>query len=139
MSDCQLPEELQRLERVLKERPHEGPSAPLRGRVMAGVQVRRQQSASGWWMAAGVAAAVLIWLNVSLSATNATEGPLPPRATHDPLEQVARQIQHLVPDLPHEEALRQAALYRSGSALVLCPDVPEKRLRDPTPTGWSGS
>jgi hypothetical protein len=141
MTNGQLPGDLQRLERRLARRPREEPPAALHGRVMAGVEaaLRRQRSGGGWQMLAAAAAAVLIWLNLSLSATNATDGSLRPRGTREPVEQIARQIERLLPDLPHEEARRHAVLYQSGCDLVPCPRVAARLVSDPTlagPPGW---
>jgi hypothetical protein len=124
MTNWQLPGDLQRLEHRLAGRPREEPLAALRGRVTAGVEAAlRRQRSGGWWMLAAAAAAVLIWLNLSLSATNATDGTLRPRGTREPVEQIARQIEQLLPDLPREEARRHAVLYRSGSELIPCPEL----------------
>jgi hypothetical protein len=141
MTNGQLPGDLQRLERRLAQRPREEPPAALHGRVIASVEaaLRRQPSGGGWRMLAAAAAAVLIWLNLSLSATNATDGPLRPRGTREPVERIARQIEQLLPDLPREEARRHAVLYQSGCELVPCPQVSARPLSDPTlagPPGW---
>ena len=124
MTNGQLPGDLQRLERRLARRPREGPPAALHGRVMAGVEAAlRRQPSGGWQMLAAAAAAVVLWLNLSLSATNATDGPLRARGTREPVERIARQIEQLLPDLPREEARRYAVLYQSGSELIPCPEL----------------
>ena len=83
MNESELPDELGRLERELAERPCPEPSADLRSRVLRlveaeldGAGLRRAEPArprAGWLsFAVATAAAVLIWINLSMSAANAT-------------------------------------------------------------------
>ena len=128
MANWQLPEDLERLEHQLAQRTREEPSAALRGRVLAGVQAAlRRQRSGGWRMLAAAAAGVLIWLNLALSATNATGGTLRSHGTRESVDRTARQIERLLPDLPREEARRHAIRYRSGSELVPCLEVSADR------------
>ena len=120
MTDPRLPPELQRLERELTARPREEPPSWLRGRIMDCVQIelrRRRPFFDRRVLLA--AAAALVWLNLSLSATNVTQGPSGSREFAEPL---AQQIGQLLPELPRADARRLALLYRSGSGLVPCPD-----------------
>lgn len=135
MANWQPPEDLERLERRLMERPREGPSAALRGRVMARVQATlRRQRSGGWRLFAAAAAGILIWSNLSLSATNATVGTQGPRGTRESVDQTAWQIERLLPDLPYEEARRHAIRYQSASELVPCPRVSARPISDPVLT-----
>ena len=119
MENHDLPPDLHELERDLAGRPRPVPPAALRQRVIGCVraELRRNGSRNGWTFAAGVAAAVLVWVNLSLSATLATDfGPQPDRPRR-PVEKVAAEIQRLLPGLSDEEARRQAILLQAGSDL----------------------
>jgi hypothetical protein len=67
-------------------------------------------------------AAALVWLNLSLSATNTTPGLPPSPGSREIAEPLARQIEQLLPELPPADARRLAVLYRAASGLVPCPD-----------------
>ena len=140
MANWQLPEDLERLEHRLMQRPREEPSVALRDRVMVSVPtaLRRQRSGGTWRMFATVAAGVLIWLNLSFSAANSTNGTLRPHGRRESGDRMARQIERLLPDLPYEEARRHAIRYRSGSELVPCPEVSARPMSDSVLTGSSG-
>jgi len=116
MEDEQLSAELEELERDLAGRPRAEPSADLRERVIEGVQaeLRRRKARNGWAFAAAVAAAALVWINLSLSATLGTDyGPRRVRP-RPPVDRMAQQIQQLLPELSDCEALRQAVLLEAG-------------------------
>ena len=139
MANWQLPEDLERLEHRLVQRACEEPSGALRGRVMASVRTAlRRQRSGGWRLLAAAAAGVLLWLNLALSATNATDGTLRPHDTRESVERTTRQIERLLPDLPYEEVRRHAIRYRAGSELVLCPEVSARPMSDPSLAGWPG-
>ena len=121
MTDHGLSPELERLERELTARPREEPPPWLRGRIMECVEIELCRRRSFFDRRVLVAAAAaLVWLNLSLSATNSTQGPPGPRELAEPL---ARQIEQLLPELPRTDARRLAVLYRAGSGLVPCPDL----------------
>jgi hypothetical protein len=123
MTDERLSPELERLERELSARPREEPPPWLRGRIMDCVETELRRRRSFFDRRVLVAAAAaLVWLNLSLSATNTTQAPLGPPGPQEPAEPVARQIGQLLPELPRAEARRLAVLYRAGSGLVPCPD-----------------
>ena len=119
MENHDLPPDLQELERDLAGRPRPVPPAALRQRVIGGVraELRRNGSRNGWTFAAGLAAAVVVWVNLSLSATLATGFGSKRGGTGPPVEKVAEQIQQLLPELSDEEARRQAVLLQAGSDL----------------------
>lgn len=126
MENEQLPPELEQLERDLADRPRLDPPAELRQRVIGGVraELRRDGPRNGWAFAAAVAAVVLVWLNLSLSATLATDCGPPPHTPAREVGKVAEQIQKLLPELSQREALRQAVLLQAGSSQPWCPSVP---------------
>jgi hypothetical protein len=135
MNESELPDELERLERELAERPRPEPSADLRDRVMrtveaelGGAELRRVQpprTRAGGWLsfAAAAAATVLIWANLSLSAANATRYDLRLPAEPRALDETARQIRDLVPGMSEQEARRYALILHGGANLVPCLDV----------------
>ena len=143
----QLPPELDRLERDLAERLCPGPSTELRDRVIRTVEgelghaglppagLRRaglpSTRASGWLaFAVSTAAAVLIWVNLSLSAAQATSYDLRIPAEPHSLDATARQIRELVPEMSKQEARRHAVLLHGGADLVDCPSVAAPRRKD---------
>jgi hypothetical protein len=126
MEDYPLPRDLHRLERDLAARPRSDPPVELRRRVMADVraELRGRGLRNGWPFAAAVAAAALLWINLSLSATLATDYSKRPYSSAPPVKEVAQQIQKLLPELSEREALRQAILLKAGSDLGRYPSVP---------------
>jgi hypothetical protein len=64
-----------------------------------------------------------VWLNLSLVATRATDCGLRPTGPGQSIETAGRQIEQLLPELSPQQSRRQAILLRTGSALVLCPDL----------------
>ena len=126
MTDPRLSPELQRLERELTARPREEPPPWLRGRIMdcVAIELRRRRSFFDRRVLVAAAAA-LVWLNLSLSATNTTQGPTGSREFAEPL---VRQLGQLLPELPRADARRLALLYRAGSELVPCPAWPNRPI-----------
>ena len=70
-----LPPELEWLEQDLAGRACPEPSHDLRRRVMTDVraELRRDRARRNWAFAAALAATVALWMNLSLSATQATD------------------------------------------------------------------
>ena len=81
--------------------PREEPPPWLRGRIMDRVEIElcRRKSFFDRRLLVAVAAA-LVWLNLSLSATNTTSAPLGPPDSRWLGEPLARQIEQLLPELP---------------------------------------
>jgi hypothetical protein len=125
MDDYQLPSDLQQLERDLADRWLPAASAGLRQRVLDDLptRLRAERSRSRWQFAAAVAATVLVWMNLSMSATQATDFGLRPNEPTESIETTARQIEQLVPEFSPVEARRQAMLLRAGSNLICLPDL----------------
>ena len=123
MDDLNLSPELERLERELAERPWEEPSAALRARVIGGARTElgRQRRQAGWAYAVAAAAAALVWINLSLTATRATDYRLAPGEPDAAVDALACQIRELLPEVSRQEAVRQAVLLESGSKLAWCP------------------
>ena len=126
MEEYELPPELEQLQQDLAACWRPGPPADLRQRVIGGIraELRRDRSRARWAFAAAMAAAALVWINLSLSATRATDYHLQFGSKRPPVEAAAEQIQQLLPEIPRREALRQAALLQAGSNLAWYPNFP---------------
>jgi hypothetical protein len=135
MNEPELPDELERLERELAERPCPEPSADLRDRVLRlveasldGAELRRAEPArprAGGWLsfAVATAATVLVWINLSMSAANATSYDLRLPAETDAVDETARQIRRLLPEMSEQESRRYAMILQGSGDLVPCLDV----------------
>lgn len=124
MEDWQLPSELQQLERDLAKRSLLAATAGLRQRVLDDVRsrLRAERLRDRWQFAAAVAAAALLWMNLSMSATQATDFDLRPQWPVESSAAIAQQIRQLVPECSPEEVRRQAILLRAGANMPLMPD-----------------
>ena len=142
MNEPELPHELERLERALARRPCPEPSTDLRGRVLRTVTAELDQAElgraesprtrAGGWLSFAVAAAatVLIWMNLSMSAANATRYGMRVPAEPHALDETARQIRELLPGMSQQEARRYAVILQGGADLIPCADV---TLHPPAP------
>jgi hypothetical protein len=133
IEDFFLPPDLQRLERHLASRERPQPSDRAKQRLLRGVraEMQRSQARSRRTFAVAMAATVLVWLNLSLCATQATDCGLGLDGTHQPLEDRVEQIHRLLPDLPPREARRQAVLLGAGSGVILCPRLSADDIATP--------
>jgi hypothetical protein len=125
MGDMQLPSDLEQLERDLAERWLPAASSNLRERVLTDLRtrLRAERSRSRWQFALAVAATVLLWMNLSMSATQATDFGFHPGEPAESVETIAKQIEQLVPELSPEDARREAILLRAGASLICLPDL----------------
>ena len=92
------------------------------GQMRAGLQ--RNGRRSRWSFAAAVAVATAVWINLSLSATLATDFDRRAVSAGPPVGQVAEQIRQLLPELSEDEALWEALLLRAGSDIRRYPVLP---------------
>jgi len=120
MNDAEMSsDELAELEaEVRAARPASDPR--LRGRVLAVVADELVgQHRRGWWnFAAGLAAALLIGLNLSLAVAPASVSMAGPPEPVD-LDAAAHELSQAVPGLSPAEARRELFLLRSGARLPL--------------------
>jgi hypothetical protein len=80
--------------------------------------------ASGWWaFAVAMAATMLFWLHMSLSATHATSYSMHLPDRPPSVDATARQIQELLPELSRRDAWRHAVVLRAGENLLRSVDV----------------
>jgi len=131
VQDPSLPPELEDLERRLADRPRPEPSPDLRDRITQDVrtalakELRTPRRKNGWTYAAAVAAMVLLWINLSMSAAATARYDLRLASGTRSVEAMAEEIQGLLPGVTRQEALRQAVLLKGGSSLTLCPKLPQ--------------
>jgi len=123
--DFPLPPELQRLEQALSARPREQPSDELKQRCLRGIQaeLRTQHARSRWTFAVAVAATVLVGLNLSMSASQATDFGFQLGGQQPSLEETAAEVRLLLPEVSPQEAMRHALLLQSGARILPIPDV----------------
>jgi hypothetical protein len=119
MEDVELPPELQDIERDLmgRERVQAPPGFRERLAHRIGEELRRERARGLLAFAAGLAAAVVLCLNFSMTAAGSIEFELQVADGRPPVQALARQIQEAVPDLPPREALRQAILLSERAGL----------------------
>ena len=120
MEDWTLPPELQQLERDLCCRSLPDASGDMRYNVIKEVRGLMQNEArrSRWQFGIGVAAAALLWLNLSISATQATNFGLQRHENGQSIEAMAVEIQRLVPEISAHEARREAFLMRAKPRII---------------------
>ena len=125
MNHDRLPPELEELQRELAERDRPCPSADLRDRVLGSTQaqVRRERRNAGWIFAAQATAVAVVWINLSLSVTRSTNLGVTLGETPPSVDELAGQVQEILPDLSQRESRRQALLLRAGWNLAEQPDL----------------
>ena len=115
------------LERELAGRPRPEPTEALRRRVMDAVHgalgagpspVRRAMSA--WEFAATIAAAVVLWMNLSMSAVNRMDWEADGRLRNG-IETAVALVRDLAPELSEAEARRQVLLLKAAERMVRAP------------------
>jgi anti-sigma-K factor RskA len=125
MNDWQLPPELESLERELAARSTLRPSADLRRIITSGVhsRLRREGRLDFWRFAAAAALVAAVWLNLSLSAARETNFHFQLADNRPSVEQTAREIQNLLPEMSETDARREALLLCAGSNLIMYPKI----------------
>jgi hypothetical protein len=130
-----IPDDLADLEQRLARRLRHAPGEALGPRVLAAVARELNQTApdnarrSFWRFAVGVAAAMLLWLNLSMSAANDMDWSFVGDVDTASITASAERIRQVLPDLPEGEAARQARLAHFASHVPPLPDV-KPSLRD---------
>jgi hypothetical protein len=124
MSDPSLPPDLADVERRLLSRPAVEPSADFAGRVLSSVRdaLRHRPAvavapSSAWRSWAAVAAAVLVGINLSMSAASNTDWHFTAEFEPAQVAALTAELQALAPELPASEVRRQALLARAGAEL----------------------
>lgn len=110
---------LRQLEQELTVRPRPGLPTELRARVLHAVARERvqEQRRGAWRFAASIAAAFVLWFNLSWFAARETKFFGPQTISAASLEEMTDQIQSLVPEFSAHEARRQALLFRACNDL----------------------
>jgi hypothetical protein len=125
-----LPDELRQFEEELIASRSSEPPTELRERVLGEVQhalaveLRASRRQSRWAFAASVAASVLVWMNMSISATTATDCRVPLASSAAEMDRLTAAIHELLPELSAENARRQALIHRSNETLSLRLELP---------------
>lgn len=133
MTDEALPLDLERLEQELAARRRLFPSDALRERVLdrlRGESRPPQPQGGDWAFAASLAATVLLWLNLSMSATQATDFHLRIDGDKLPIDAVAPEIRQLVPGFSDREVRRKVILLQAGSHIIPRPSLPSDCRRN---------
>lgn len=124
--DYPLPSELRRIEQLLSARPLPRHSENMKERFLSDArsELRRQKGRARWAFAASMAASVLVWLNLSISASQATDYGISLQSPQQSVEEIAGEIRQLLPDISPQEAKRQAVLLRAGADAIPCSGFP---------------
>jgi hypothetical protein len=132
--DFSLSPELQRVEQDLAARRRAEPSGQLKEQCLRTLraELRRQATRSRWTFALAAAASVLVGLNLSLSASQATDYGFQLDGRQRSVQRTAEEIRRLLPEVSPQEAMRQAVLLRAGAGMVPCPNVPAKHVTPQT-------
>lgn len=112
-----LPTDLADLERELttRSKASTGPSALLRGRVLAAVvQQLEAPRGANWSHLAYAAAAVLLMVNLSMSVAMDTDWSFGPRSDPAEYQETVTQVRGLLPDLPERDIQHLAVRTRLG-------------------------
>lgn len=126
--DADLPPELRELEAALKARKTPAASAGLRSRVLEAARNEAAQSPKtswrGFWkFAAGVAAALVLGCNLSMSAANDTNLRLGMRSDASDSQAALARLREILPEMSEDEARRQLLLLQARAQLVGTPQV----------------
>jgi hypothetical protein len=123
-----LPEDLAEMEAALRGRARAAPCPDHRGRVLAAVGAERTRAGRPWWaradtwrFAAALAAGTVLYLNLSMSAASRMRLGAETEANGAAVADLARRVQRILPDLPAQEAVRQALLARADVRLAAAP------------------
>jgi anti-sigma factor RsiW len=83
-----------------------------------------------FWLnsAATLAVVVLVWMNLSISATSATDCRVQMASTSDEVNRLAAEIHELLPELSPAEARRHAILASAGGGLAFMPNLPPSSM-----------
>ena len=107
----QLPAELRELEASLASRRGAKPDDDLRQDVLTGVHAELQAplKSNNWWsFAAGVAACLLLTLNLALASVDVSDYPRDTSANTADVDETTRLVQDLLPELSKEQAKRHS-------------------------------
>jgi hypothetical protein len=123
MNESKLPPDLADVERRLAECPRAQPSAALRQRVLSSLHNERmtRRRRFPWRIAATLAAAVLLSLNLALSLANHPARSGRDRWENADLETIVAGLRQKSPEMTEAEAYWLASLARSTRVLSAAP------------------
>ena len=125
-----LPDELGKLEEELMNVCREKPSKEFRDRLLMTlekelvVELPPATERSRWAFAAAVALSVLIWMNLSISATNSIGRHGQVAWSASEIDQVVADLHELLPELSSSQTRRYAMLLQARDTLLLMPELP---------------
>jgi hypothetical protein len=124
----ELPDDLAELERELAARRAPEPLTGFRPHLLAAVAEELNRFEDGnnsrrfWRFAAVVAAALLLGINLSLSVVNDMDWHLTGGVDPERIAATATKLHELEPDLPEQEAYRQALVLQVAVRMPPLPD-----------------
>ena len=119
----QLPAKLGELEASLASRNRAKPDDDLRRDVLGGVrgELHAPLKSNNWWsFAAGVAACLLLTLNLAIASVDVSDYPRNTSVHAADVDKTTRLVQDLLPELSREQA-RQHSMLLSGTSLSPLP------------------
>ncbi len=125
MDERQLPTDLQELEHQLSSQPLPTPTSELRSRVLGkvGVELGQRRKRARWSFAAIALGGALLWLNLSLFATQSTDYTNTAQDDSTTIDAEIAEIQQIIPGTSTEEARRHALLIKAGMNLTPLPHI----------------
>src|SRR5262245_17966058 len=115
----------------------EGPPPHLRERVLRAVGEELRRPARSRWRLGVAAAAVLLWVSLSVSVTGNLGMGWGAQVDRDRVEETARSIRDLAPDLPEREVYRQALMAQASTSPAPAPlSSPDRLKRRKEPQSW---
>ena len=109
----QLPDKLGELEALLASRGRAKADDDLRQDVLGGVraELHAPLKSNNWWsFAAGVAACMLLALNLAIASVNVSDYPRDAGVNTADVDETTRLVQNLLPELSKEQARRHSIL-----------------------------
>ncbi len=124
------PEQLA-LEQELLAKPRPEPPASLRERTLVHLrkELRGDRLLNRWSYAVAVSIVILIWANLSISASLATDFHLHSNSDQQAIQLRAAEIQNLLPELSQGEAYRQSLILHASSSVCPVPNIPSSTLQ----------
>jgi hypothetical protein len=113
-----MSDDLENIERLLEGYRPRGPREVLRERVLASARASRR-----WQWCQGIAAAVLIGLNLMQMAATWRQLPRVPQIDEARVQALAKEIRGIDPGVNETEARAMAERLAAGNSLPLLPEI----------------
>jgi hypothetical protein len=117
MFDEPLTPDIEQFESKLSAAFAHDPPPALRSRVVAAVrgELRRKRATDRWKRAMVIAATLLVWANLTFCAYSLSGVRYQREGAGLPVDQMARELRKIAPELSREEAYRQALAMSANS------------------------